>query len=293
MSDDPKRISKSQGQTPTEQSLSQLCDNTFLKLWSYANPFKSDGKELCDLIAVFENHVFLFFDRESRTFETSSKDINVIWERWKRTAIDKQIKTADGACRYVQRCPNDIYLDTKCTVRLPIRVPDDNPIIHKFIVAHGAKDACHRFSPDNASGSLGITYSDDAAGPSFPFIVHLRRSDPVHLLDSHTLSIILAELDTVYNFVSYVTAKEAAIRRFDYIVYCGEEDLLADYFQNFDTKTEQHFIGTKRKHINAIMIKEGAWLSFVNSEPYRRKKEADASSYLWDGLLQRTSQNAL
>jgi hypothetical protein len=102
-----------------------------------------------------------------------------------------------------------------------------------LVMATGAKDACLRFSPDNVSGSLGITYSDDAAGPAFPFIVHLRRSDPVHLLDSHTLGIILAELDTFYDFVSYVTTKEAAIRRFDYIAYSGEEDLLADYFQNF------------------------------------------------------------
>ena len=70
MSDEPRKISKSQGRTPSEASLARFCDDTFLKLWSYANPFKSDGKELCDLIAIFENHVFLFFDRESRTFDT-------------------------------------------------------------------------------------------------------------------------------------------------------------------------------------------------------------------------------
>jgi hypothetical protein len=58
-------------------------------------------------------------------------------------------------------------------------------------------------------------------------------------------------------------------------------------------KAKQHFIGTKDKRINGLHIEEGAWVSFVNSEPYRRKKEADASSYLWDKLLQRTAQNAL
>ena len=90
-------IEKSYGQTPTEKYLSALCDRTFLKLWCYANPFKSDGKELCDLIAVFENHVFLFFDRESQKFGNAEKDIMVSWERWKRQAIDRQIKTAAGA----------------------------------------------------------------------------------------------------------------------------------------------------------------------------------------------------
>src|SRR5271155_5671540 len=171
MSEQPQKIPKSQGQTPTEESLSQLCDRTFLKLWSYANPFKSDGKELCDLIAIFENHVFLFFDRESRIFDTSSKDFGIIWERWKKTAINSQIATADGASRYIQRCRDEIYLDAKCTVRLPIKIADDNVVIHKFIVAHGASDACKNFSPHNMSGSLAIMYSDDDDPPSsFPFL---------------------------------------------------------------------------------------------------------------------------
>jgi len=295
MSDEPRKISKSQGQTPTEASLARFCDNTFLKLWSYANLFKSDGKELCDLIAVFENHVFLFFDRESRTFDTSSQDVSIIWERWKKTAIDSQIATADGAARYIQRCRDDLYLDPRCTARLPIKLAADNLVIHKFIVAHGAKDACLEFSSDNVSGSLGITYSDDPDDPrtAFPFIVHLRRANPVHILDSHTLSIILAELDTFCDFVSYIAAKEQAISRYDYLSYCGEEDLLGHYFQNFDVKAKQHFIGTTKNRINGLHIAEGTWVSVVNSAPYRRKKEADASSYLWDKLLQRTAQNAL
>jgi hypothetical protein len=160
MSDEPRQISKSPGQTPTEESLSQLCDRTFLKLWSYANPVKSDGKELCDLIAIFEHHVFVFFARESRLFDTSTKDIHLIWDRWKRTVIDEQINTVNGAAKYILRCPDAIYLDKKCTQR-PVRIPACDITIHKIIVAHGAAEACQNFSSDNVSGSLGISYSDD------------------------------------------------------------------------------------------------------------------------------------
>jgi hypothetical protein len=293
MSDEPRKISKSSGQTPTEASLARLCDNTFLKLWSYANPCKSDGKELCDLIAVFENHVFLFFDRVSRTFDTSSQDISIVWPRWKKTAVDRQIITADGAARYIQRRRDEIYLDARCTVRLPIKLADDKLIIHRLIVAHGAADACLNFSPDNISGSLAITYSHSDPEAPFPFLVHLRRADPVHLLDSHTLNIILTELDTFYDFVSYIIAKEAAVHQYDCLSYCGEEDLLAHYFHNYDVRAKNHFIGTKDKRVNGLFIEEGSWVSFTKSEPYRLKKEADASSYLWDDLLQRTAQNAL
>ena len=53
-------IIKSEGVTRTERLLAQFCDRSFLRLWSYPNPFKKDRAELCDLLAVFENHVFIF-----------------------------------------------------------------------------------------------------------------------------------------------------------------------------------------------------------------------------------------
>jgi hypothetical protein len=248
---------------------------------------------LGDLIAVFENHVFLFFDRHSRVLETA-KDIEVTWERWKRAVIDRQITTADGAQRYITRNADAIFLDAKCTVRLPVKIPSENLIIHKLIIAHGAKEACESFSDDNVSGSLAIAYSDNQDHKiPFPFMVGLRRVDPVHLLDSYNLAIILEELDTFYDFVCYLSAKEDAISRFELLGYCGEEDLLANYFGNYDRKTKSHFIGTKNKKITGLMIGEGEWQGFSQSALYRRKKEADASSYLWDDLLQRTAQNFL
>jgi hypothetical protein len=76
------KIVKSRGVTPTENLLVALADRTFLKLWCYANPWKADGKELCDLIAVFGAHIFLFFDRESRKFDTAGADVALTWRRW-------------------------------------------------------------------------------------------------------------------------------------------------------------------------------------------------------------------
>lgn len=60
------KITKPEGNTRTERLLATLCEKTFLKLWSWPTPRKEDGKELCDLIAIFDDHVFIFFDRESR-----------------------------------------------------------------------------------------------------------------------------------------------------------------------------------------------------------------------------------
>src|SRR6478736_5115366 len=154
-------IEKSSGQTPTEQYLSQLCERTFLNIWSYPNPYKADGKELCDLLVVFENAVFLFFDRESRRFDKPGADIQLTWDRWKKEAITKQIQTAAGAKRYVLTNRNKIYLDAKRSFRLPLEIPAGDLRVYKIIVAHGAMEACKRASPDNVYGSLGVSYEAD------------------------------------------------------------------------------------------------------------------------------------
>jgi hypothetical protein len=60
-------IVKSSGVTPTERLLAELCERSFLRLWSYPNPYKDHGKEICDLLAVFGDHVFTFFDRPPAT----------------------------------------------------------------------------------------------------------------------------------------------------------------------------------------------------------------------------------
>ena len=285
-------IIKSEGVTPTERLLSDLCERSFLKLWSYSNPIKDDRDELCDLLAVFENQVFIFFDRESRQFAKANKDPMVNWKRWKKKVIDAQIRTAHGAERYL-RSGRSIFLDTALEVPFPIDIDFKDMIIHKIIVAHGAKEACESFSDDNVYGSLAISYGHTDTQFSFPFKIDINKKKPVHVFDSFNLPIIFSELDTFYDFSSYLNAKVDAINSLDALVYCGEEDLLAHYCLNFDESKNKHFIGTTRKDINFVMIGEGEWKDFIKTEIYNNKKSADKISYLWDELIQTTSQNTL
>ena len=286
------KIRKQEGFTPTERLLSRLCENTFLDLFSYLNPVREDGKELCDLIAVFDDHVFIFFDRESRKFDNVEKDISVRWKRWKKKVIEKQIKALAGAEKYI-RTGKPIFLDPRRETALPVTVPRD-PIVHKFIVAHGAAKAREASSESNIYGSLAVSYSKPGA-PSLdrPFYIKLENSDPVHVLDSVNVKLVLGELDTFFDFTSYVTEKENAIRRYDSLAYCGEEDLLAHYFLNYDARGKRYRIGEDSREYQVIVIEEGEWKNFAVSEDYRKRKEANKDSYFWDWLLQRTYQNAL
>jgi hypothetical protein len=285
-------ITKSSGVTATERLLAEFCERSFLKLWSYPNPFKDDRNELCDLLAVFGNRVFIFFDRESRLPDSTEKDPQVLWDRWKRNVIDRQVSTAHGAAHYI-RSGRPIFLDAKSTAPFPLSIDRERIVVHKIIVAHGAKEACEKFSDANVYGSLGISYSDSDADSPFPFMVHVDKADPVHILDSHNLPIVFGELDTVADFAAYLDAKLEAISKFDFLSYCGEEDLLAHYLLNFDKEKKCHFIGTKDSNINGVLIGEGEWRDFIKLDLYKNTKKAAEVSYIWDDLLQRTCQNAL
>ena len=191
------------------------------------------------------------------------------------------------------RTGKPIFLDRELTIQFPVSIDREKMIVHKIIVAHGAAEACRSFSDANVYGSLAVAYGPLGAELSSPFFVELDRDHPVHVFDSHNLEIIMGELDTVFDLSSYLDKKIEAIKRYDCLMYCGEEDLLAHYFLNYDRANNRHFIGTKDHDINCFMIGEGEWKDFVDTAVYKRKKAADRSSYLWDEILQKTTQNAL
>ena len=287
-------LTKRVGQTETERLLATLCDNTFLNLWSWPSPFKADRKELCDLLVVFDDHVFVFFDRENRQLDDPEKDKDLLWSRWKRAALDRQIATARGAERYL-RSGGPIFIDDVCGQKLPLLVNPDVKI-HKIIVAHGAKDACKQASDANVSGGLAISYADDSetgTEAELPFFVRLSRQDPVHVLDSENLELVLRMLDTATDFTRYIEEKEAAIRALHCLSYCGEEDLLGHYFLNFVEANQKYGILPREKPVDGLHIGEGTWRDLCKSQPYQRRLKANEVSYLWDRLLQKTGHNAL
>lgn len=287
-------MEKSKGVTETERMLADFGDRTFLRLWSYANPYKDDGHEMCDLFAVFGDDVFIFFDRSIPIPLDSEKSPDVLWNRWKRKVIDDQIATAHGVERYI-RMGRPIYLDATKQQPFPIPIDVSKATFHKIIIAHGAKEACERASSDNVYGSLAINYVDPKQSPPTAFFnVQIDRNNPVHIFDSHNLPILLTELDTVIDFSNYLHEKRRAIGRFSLLMYCGEEDLLGHYLLSIDKDTHRHFIGPRKGgDSHALIIEEGCWANFIETDIYKNTKAANAISYRWDALIQRTCQNAL
>jgi len=286
-------IRKSEGFTSTETLLHKLAEKTFLKLWCYLNPFKKNNKELCDLIGFFENHIFIFFDKNINSYK-NTPNLNLAWERWYREVVSKQIKQARQAEKYLLKS-FPLFLDAKLENQLPIQYSAENLIIHKIIIGHGASEPAHEFYAGKSSSSMMISYEEDfEENPNLniPFLVRLNKFERVHFFDSYSLEIIFNELDTISDFTNYLNEKERLIHNQKILTYCGEEDLLAVYFQNYNVDKNGYSLNFNT-NVSNICITEGDWKDFSTSQIYLNKKQKDQISYIWDKIIQVTCQNAL
>jgi hypothetical protein len=57
----PAPVQPAEGVTDAERYLAKLCRRSFLSLWSYPGVFRDQGggKEVCDLLVVFDNHIII------------------------------------------------------------------------------------------------------------------------------------------------------------------------------------------------------------------------------------------
>ncbi|SFH86351.1 hypothetical protein SAMN04515618_104235 [Collimonas sp. OK307] len=52
----------------------------------------------------------------------------------------------------------------------------------------------------------------------------MDKKSPVHVLDSHSMPIVLDELDTVEDFAQHLKFKGREIDEMPFVCYCEEED---------------------------------------------------------------------
>ncbi len=240
-------------QEPSEQSLYDLCTKGFFSLWSYLNPLRQDGSELCDILVRFEKDLIIFsvkniiLDREVAASDTALK-------RWKKRAIDKSVRQILGAERHllqrryftVKATPAGELLDIKDIDRLRI---------HRVAICLGS------------GGRIPISSS--------------RQKDRfTHVLTDHGIDILFRELDTISDFVGYLAAREEFLAtRCQGLVYHGEGDLLTLYLKN-----NRSFPDCADGAI--VYVEGGAYGGFVQSPEYKAKKDANQFSYLVDTIIQ-------
>ncbi|MFQ5804736.1 MAG: SEC-C domain-containing protein [Candidatus Methylomirabilales bacterium] len=278
--------------------MAQLCEGTFLSLWSYPRLYRdqragahAEGKEVADLIVVFENDVIIFSDKHCGV--PSSGDIRKDWNRWFRRAVQKSADQTWGAERWIRNVPDRLFLDKECKKLFPFPLPDVSQArFHLVVVAHDIAQHCARVL--GGSGSLIIR--NDLKGVAAhvePFAV--GDLDPsrtfVHVLDDTSLNIVIQTLDTIGDFTSYLEKKEKLLRSGQAIFAVGEEELLALYLTRIGPDGEHDFAFPS--DATGITVGEGYWERFQADPQRRAQVEANRVSYVWDRLIETFNRHAL
>jgi hypothetical protein len=288
-----------EGTTESERALTRLAKKAFLSLWSYANVFtdegrvngKGDGKELCDLLVVFGNDVLLFSDKDCEYH--AGTDVKVAWPRWYKRAIEKSAKQLAGAEKFARDFPKRIFIDKHCQSPLPVALPDP-AVARYFLVAvtRGAHAAARQFFGGGSSGSVmldsGIRGREHYEAP-FQVGFPLESGRFVHVLDEMTVNLLLEELDTVPDVVSYLACKEAFMSAPGVVVSVpGEEEILANYVLTL--RDGQHALPEIPKDVTFAGLQEGDWAQYAKSPQRAVKRDADRVSYLWDSIIEHHSK---
>ncbi|MBE3096579.1 MAG: hypothetical protein IMZ44_05550, partial [Planctomycetes bacterium] len=297
---------KSSGTTPSERYLAHLCKGTFLSLWSYPNIFRDqgqhkgcgDGKELCDLLVLHGNDIIIFSDKSCDFPDTGN--LHLDWCRWFRRSVLNSAMQVYGAERWLRQHPDRLFLDRKCTQKFPLSPPAAQDLhFHRIVVALNAGDRCRREFHGNGGlkivpSIVGKSHVDPQDARFEPFAV--GQVDPkrglIHVFDDKTLDIMLRELDTVSDFLGYLTRKEELISSGRLAKASEESDLLAVYLTHIDHTGRQHGFPLLPDN-SRLLVDDGKWNSLAQNPQYIAKKHADKISYAWDHIIEEMSGHAV
>ena len=200
-------VEKSDGLTTSERKLAILGNHTFLRLWSYPNPYKMqlEGKELCDLLIVFDNHIIIFSDKDCKYGKSGNSLVD--WRRWYKRAIQKSAEQLIGARNWILRHPDRIAIDAKCSKRLPLEIKiTPQTKFHLVAIAHGTEEPCKAYFSGGDGGLLidnrivGDMHINEKCEPFSIGQVFSNPEDFIHVFDDSSYINVLTELDTAVRF---------------------------------------------------------------------------------------------
>jgi hypothetical protein len=248
------------GLTQSEQFVASLCERAFLKLWTHPNPFGKKGKELCDCLVVCGEHVIVISVKEIDYKETGDA---TGWKRWTSSAVEKSVQQIYGAERWLRSADSILRHDGR-EIALP---PRDRREYHRISVSLGSR------------GQVPLHWGDFGNGY-------------VHVLDEQALAATFSELDTITDFVRYLSAVEAIAERGIKPVFegGGPEDILGLYVHHGPSFG---MVGPDGAIPDLVIITGDIWKDVVASAEYEVRNADMKSSYAWDRLIEHYADDLL
>jgi hypothetical protein len=234
------------GLTPSERFVTDLSGRSFLRLWTHPNPKGKKGKELCDCLVVCGPHIVIISVKENDYKDTGD---STGWERWVKAAIEKSASQIWGAERWLDTVDGVVRHDGR-TITLPQK---SERKYHRVSVSLGGQ------------GQVPIKWGD--FGNGF-----------VHVSDEHSVGVVFSALDTITDFVEFLTASEALVSGGTHPLFAGGgiEDLVALYLshgRSFNIAPESD------KQPDVLIIHNDLWSGFSASKEFKEMKADLSRSY--------------
>jgi hypothetical protein len=191
-----------------EEALHGLANNTFLDDWCYPNPFLPNGKELCDLLVVYDEIAIIFQVKNLKAREEGGYD---------ESETEKNLRQLSGAKRQLFELKTSIELQ--------------NP-----------RRGSEMFEPDKIKEVYLMSILMGEAEGTFSFAEELK-THTAHVMVGRSAEIIFSELDTISDFIEYFREKEKLFEEAEQIMITGgEEELLSVYLGH--NRSFQRFFGS-------------------------------------------------
>ncbi|MEN6384484.1 MAG: hypothetical protein ABFD79_04735 [Phycisphaerales bacterium] len=228
-----------------EDILNELAERSFLTDWCYANPSLPDGKELCDLLIIFDNTAIIW----------QIKDVQLKDGQIKESDFRKNISQLSGAYRQLFELKTHILLNNP---RRGNELFDSQKIEQIYLIA----------------GFFGES-------PFFVKTMFKVIEKHVHVFTRRFTETILNELDTISDFTKYLHDKEELHKSANsIIIQGGEEEILGHYILNDKT-----FNCLNAVKPFTLYVEGGQWKQLQQRSEYKAKKKEDFISYYWDYLI--------
>lgn len=232
-----------------EEFCTNICEDSFLSFWSFANPKRQDNnKELTDVLIVCDPYVILISVKEIEI--SSSGDRSVDSQRWYKRAIEKSYKQLYGAERIItDEITSIVTTAMDAEISIP---PKERMELFRVGISLGRRQS---FALPFGCFEIGF----------------------VHFFDQVSFPIILSELDTISDFVTFLTNKENFFDSDKATKFNSEEDLLAVYLHR----------GRKLPdNLDNTYIPPFTWAAFTEKSNYHSRKRQEIKSYIWDKIIE-------
>lgn len=232
-----------------EEWITELAEKTFISDWCYPNPRLPDGKELCDLLIVYDDTAIIWQIKDLKLGDDG---------KYSHREVQKNLRQVIGARRQL------VDLKTPLTLTNPRR-------------------GTELFDPSKIK-TVHLISALVGSGEDHSSFMEEYKKHTVHVFSREFIEIALNELDTISDFCYYLDKKEHLVRTNTHLMVLGGEKELLGFFL-LNNRSFERISRSESGKVASAIIDEGIWREFTSRPEVTKRDAHNHISYLWDELI--------